>query len=256
MKYKHLSWDDYQPYSNGSEEIYLTINESDHRVGLINREANTFTLRDGIDLGVFEVKSEAGISYIDRATVEPKMLLATTRALAEEELGADLSECFESNYEGLCRLVENEIGAEIRPAIHLPSDPVLLTLIRQIKQAKRVGEIDEASAKTLEFIDVLTQCKQAEPTPTGVKELARILFTELGVEFEPEDEEDKAWLAKQEITEAYQQVGVKGTRPRITPPDSAYQSILKNLHQAEVELHKAQHMSRDELIAQTLRLVK
>ncbi len=259
MNYKQLGWEEYQPYENTSEEIWLEHDDYDHSVGLVNHPVGVYTLRDGIELGEFDFAIEDGESYVDRASVEPKRLLATLRALSDEELGADLKESFINHYDGLCQLVENSnesYGLELRPAIHLPSDSTLLSLIRQIKQAQRFGEKEEVSRLVQEFINVINQYMQGEPKPTGVRELKYKLYKEIGVEFEPEDDEDREWLAQNQITESVHGSIDKTERPKLTQSDKAYQSILRNLHQAEAEMNKAHHMSSEELIAKTLELVK
>ncbi|MGR5138556.1 hypothetical protein [Vibrio jasicida] len=267
MKYKQLGWDDYQPYTKASEEIYFTIDNDEHRVGLVNHAVGAYTLRDGVELGEFDIESNGEESYVDRASVEPKRLLAVTKALIDEDMGADLQESFITHYQDLCTITEglntqnssidtDDYRLEKRPALHLASDKELLTLIRQIKQAQRFGDKEEVSKRASEFIKTLKQRMNGEPKPTGVKELRQIAHIELGIEYETIDNEDRDWLKGNKINESISgQIDVK-KRPSIIQSDNAYQSILKNLYQAEVELNKAHHMSSEELIAKTLELVK
>ncbi|HAT8506068.1 TPA: hypothetical protein I7217_16905 [Vibrio vulnificus] len=270
MNYKQLGWEEYQPYESTSEEIWLEHDDYDHYVGLVNHAIGVYTLRDGIELGHIDIISDGEESYVDRTSVEAKQLLAVTKALSDEELGADLKESFINHYQDLCILAEKsnnlqttesdskdeELGFEERPALHLASDKELLTLIRQIKQAQRFGDKEEVSKRASEFIEILKQRMNGEPKPTGVRELKYKLYKEIGLEFEPEDDEDREWLAQNQISESvYGSIDIT-TRPKLTQSDKAYQSILNNLHQAEVELNKAHHMSSKELLAKTLELMK
>lgn len=260
-QYKNLNWEEYQTYMNDSEEIYLAVEEEEHRVGLVNHNVGVFTLRNGIDLGDFEIESDGEASYIDRATVDSQMLLATTKAIADEELGADLKESFILHYERLNMLLveeeSGEYGVENRPAIHLPSDLKLVGLVRQIKQARRMGDNDIAKTLANEFVNLAKKYMQAEPKPTGSKEMRQLVCKELGLEYEILDDEDRKWSEENLQESVAQSLDIK-ERPSLiqTGNDKAYQSIIQNLQQAEVELNKAHHLSSEELMAQTLRLIK